>query len=99
MLGGSSQYKVRVIRRFGEIPEGGVFSKTRFRGNIVIPDLFGTLVSFTEDDEKTAPINTTHHWDFSVILSDKGHRASKIMLGPARFVNHSCDPKVKVRSF
>lgn len=97
MLSARSQYKVRVRRRFGEIPEG-VFSKAHFRENTVIPDLFGTLVSFTEDDEKAAPISTTH-WDSSVILSDKGHRASKIMLGPARFVNHSCDPNVKARSF
>lgn len=95
MLSGSSQYEVRATQRFGEVPEGAVFSKVHLKENVVIPDLVGTLVPLTEDDEKAVPINTPH-WDFSVVLSERGHRASKIMLGPARFVNHSCEPNVKV---
>ncbi|KAJ3391747.1 hypothetical protein HDU92_008891 [Lobulomyces angularis] len=68
-----------------------IVASKRFKASDQVSFCTGVKTDLTEDDEKFLETNKQ---DFSIIYSlKKGY--SSLFLGPARFINHDCNPNVK----
>jgi hypothetical protein len=81
-------YDIRTNYYINEARDGCVIATRDYRPGEIIQNCTGSIVTLTEEDRKWLETETR---DFSILYS---HRKGSdcLFLGPARFVNHDCDP-------
>lgn len=97
MLHGQSAVEIRLTSRYGGAIQATVVARRAIAPDVLLGDLLGAAVDVSVQDEDLVRQSGREGWDFSILASLKKRGRAQLFLGPARFVNHDCQPNVKVR--
>ncbi|RKP20382.1 SET domain-containing protein [Rozella allomycis CSF55] len=82
------------FEKYTDKVEMSVIATRDYEPGYVIKNLVGVSVEMSREEDENLQNNGGR--DFSVLWSTK-KRAYCLLLGPARFVNHDCEPNVEVK--
>lgn len=93
-LSPESTVLVKATSRYGG-GHAAVFAKREIPAGFTIKQLCGVSVDILPSDEERLLSTASVKREFSLLFSSK-KKQSQLLLGPARFVNHDCNPNVEV---
>jgi histone-lysine N-methyltransferase SUV420H len=86
------RFEITTTNRYNNTRESAISARYYIDGGREIEYLVGTQVVIDEEQEKSLASNGN---DFSLVVSSRRNTCS-LLLGPARFANHDCDPNAKL---